>query len=162
MKSPLHSARLLHLRKGEIFSAIGLNSHKRARLIGRCWLAGNQTSGKLDIVSLIIDCIWHFGGTGFIFFSVYIYAKVFARSFVKWEEFSKVNLYFFLEQEKWGRIFLYCDGKSFYSYQCLSQFNFNGKKCDKLLFDSNGNGKDNAIYFIFFQIKRNFLNFRYW
>lgn len=85
MKSPLHSARLLHLRKGEIFSAIGLNSHKRARLIGRCWLAGNQTSGKLDIAvshhRLHLAFWWH--RIYLFFFSTYIYAKVFARSFVK-------------------------------------------------------------------------------
>lgn len=78
MKSPLHSARLLHLRREEIFSAIGLISHKRARLIGGCWLAENQTSGKLDIAShhrLHLAFLWHR-----IYFScwIHIYAKVFA------------------------------------------------------------------------------------
>lgn len=107
MKSPLHSARLLHLRREEIFSAIGLNSHKRARLIGRCWLAGNQTSGKLDIAShhrLHLAFLWH---RIYFFLVEYIYMRKCLQEFCKVRRVFQ-SQFIFLEQEKWGRIFLYC------------------------------------------------------
>lgn len=103
MKSPPLSVRLLHLERGNIFLAIGLERSQEGAAYWRT-LVGRKAKLAVNwILRIIIDCIWH----NFFFFSFLVVLdlfvfftwrgktlRIYSKVFVKRGRLFKANLRF--------------------------------------------------------------------